>query len=79
MAEAIEATVGQTPGPRVGELAHHWLSASQPANATKAISYARQAGEAALAALAPDDAVRYFSRALHLAEMVPRGRPHGRL
>ena len=75
VAEAIEATVGQTPGARVGELAHHWLSASQPANATKAIGYARQAGEAALAALAPDDAVRYFSRALHLAEMAPEDDP----
>ena len=75
VAEAIEATVGQTPGARVGELAHHWLSASQPANATKAIGYARQAGEAALAALAPDDAVRYFSQALHLAETVPERDP----
>ena len=75
VAEAIEATVGQMPGPRVAELAHHWLNASQPANATKAIGYARQAGDAALAALAPDDAVRYFSRALHLAEMVPEDDP----
>jgi class 3 adenylate cyclase len=75
VAEAIEAIVGQTSGARVGELAHHWLSASQPANATKAIGYARQAGETALAALAPDDAVRYFSRALHLAEMVPEDDP----
>ena len=75
VAEAIEATVAHTPGSRVGELAHHWLSASQPANATKAIGYARQAGEAALSALAPDDAVRYFSRALHLAEMVPEDDP----
>jgi class 3 adenylate cyclase/tetratricopeptide (TPR) repeat protein len=73
--EAIEATVGQTPGRRVGELAHHWLSASQPANAAKAIGYARQAGEAALGALAPDDAVLYFSRALRLAEMVPEDDP----
>jgi class 3 adenylate cyclase/tetratricopeptide (TPR) repeat protein len=75
VAEAIEATVGPTPGARVGELAHHWLSASQPANAAKAIGYARQAGEAALAALAPDDAVLYLSRALHLAEMVPEEDP----
>lgn len=75
VAEAIEATVGQTPGTRVGELAHHWLSASQPANASKAIGYARQAGAAALAALAPDDAVRYFSQALHLAEMAPEDDP----
>ncbi len=75
VAEAIEATVGKTSGARVGELAHHWLSASQPANAGKAIGYARQAGEAALAALAPDDAVRYFSRALHLAERAPEDDP----
>ncbi len=75
VAEAIEATVGQTSGARVGELAHHWLSASQPANAAKAIGYARQAGEAALAALAPDDAVRYFSRAIQLAEIVPEDDP----
>jgi class 3 adenylate cyclase/tetratricopeptide (TPR) repeat protein len=68
VAEAIEAVIGKTPGMRAGELAHHWLSASQPANAAKAIGYARLAGEAALAALAPDDAVRYFSQALHLAE-----------
>jgi len=75
VAEAIESAVGHTPGARVGELAHHWLSASQPANATKAIGYARQAGEAALAALAPDDAVRYFSQALHLAATVPEDDP----
>jgi class 3 adenylate cyclase/tetratricopeptide (TPR) repeat protein len=75
VAEAIEGAVGQTPGARVGELAHHWLSASQPANAAKAIGYARQAGEAALVALAPDDAVRYLSRALHLAELAPADDP----
>ena len=75
VAEAIEAIVGETPGTRVAELAHHWLSASQPTNATKAISYARQAGEAALDALAPDDAVRYFSRALHLAGLASEDDP----
>ena len=75
VAEAIEATADQVPGRRVGELAHHWLSADQPANATKAISYARKAGEAALASLAPDDAVRYFSQALRLAEAVPQDDP----
>ena len=75
VAEAIEATVGQAPGRRVGELAHHWLRASQPANANQAILYARLAGEAALAALAPDDAVRYFSQALRLADMIPEDDP----
>ncbi len=75
VAEAIEETVGRASETRVSELAHHWLGASQPANATKAIGYARQAGEAALASLAPDDAVRYFSRALHLSEQVQEADP----
>ena len=75
VAEAIEAIVGDRPGARVGELAHHWFSATQPVNTAKAISYARQAGEAALAALAPDDAVRYFSQALQLAGEVSDGDP----
>jgi len=75
VAEAIEATVGDHPGPRVGELAYHWFSATQPVNTPKAISYARQAGEAALAALAPDDAVRYFSQALQLVELAPGADP----
>ena len=75
VAEAIEASVGPTPERRVGELAHHWLNSSQPANATKAIGYARLAGEAALDALAPDDAVRYFSQALDLADTVPEDDP----
>ena len=75
VAEAMEAIVGHTPGARVDELAHHWLRASQPANAVKAIGYARRAGEAALAALAPEDAVPYFSQALQLAEMAPGDDP----
>ena len=79
VAEAIEATVGPTPGARVGELAHHWLSASQPANATKAIGYARQAGEAALTALAPDDAVRYLFPGAPSRGDGAGGRPPGRL
>jgi len=69
VAEAIEATSGRQPGGRGGELAHHWLNAPQPANSPKAMDYARQAGEAALAALAPDDAVLYFSQALQLLEL----------
>ena len=75
VAEAIEAIVGDRPGWRVGELAHHWFHATHPVNAAKAISYARQAGEAALAALAPDDAVRYFSQALQLVELAPGDDP----
>ncbi len=71
VAEALEAIVGDRPGARVGELAYHWFSTIQPVNTAKAINYARQAGEAALVALAPDDAVRYFSQALQLVELAP--------
>jgi class 3 adenylate cyclase/tetratricopeptide (TPR) repeat protein len=67
VAEAIEAMVGDRPASRVGELAYHWRNAALPVNTAKAISYARLAGEAALVALAPDDAVRYFTQALELA------------
>jgi tetratricopeptide (TPR) repeat protein len=64
--EALEALCGDRPGARVGELAHHWFSATQPVDVSKAIDYARQAADAALAALAPDEAANYFSQALQL-------------
>ena len=54
------------PAPRVGELARHWFSATQPIDLAKAIDYSRQAGDAALAALAPADALRYYAQALDL-------------
>jgi class 3 adenylate cyclase/tetratricopeptide (TPR) repeat protein len=69
VAAAIEAVAGDRPGVRVGELAYHWCNAPQPVNAAKAIRYARQAGEAALAALAPDEAVRHYSQALRLGDV----------
>jgi len=64
--EALEQLCGDRPGTRVGELARHWTSATQPAEANKAIAYSRQAGDAALAALAPADALGYYAQALDL-------------
>jgi class 3 adenylate cyclase/tetratricopeptide (TPR) repeat protein len=66
VAEALEAICGNHPGDRVGELARHWFSATKPADAAKTISYARQAADAALAALAPDEAVSWLSRAFEI-------------
>ena len=66
VAEALEALCGDRPGTRVGELARHWFSATQPIDLTKAIDYSRQAGDAALSALAPADALRYYAQALEL-------------
>lgn len=42
---------------------------------SKAVAYARQAGEAALEGLAPDAAVRYYSDALQLVELTPGDDP----
>jgi class 3 adenylate cyclase len=66
VAEALEAICGDVPGSRVGDLAYHWFSATQPVELEKALDYARQAAEAALAALAPDEALRYYTQALQL-------------
>ena len=66
VAEALEDLCGDRPGNRVGELARHWVSATQPIDLTKAINYSRQAGDAALAALAPADSLRYYAQALDL-------------
>ena len=56
---------------RLGELARHFLLATRPVEADKAIAYAYRAGLAALDALAPDEAVRYFEQALSLVDRTP--------
>jgi len=71
MAEALEAMCGGSPGARVGDLAYHWFSATQPVDLDKAIDYSRQAAEAALAGLAPDEALRYYTQALQLHRQLP--------
>ena len=60
VAESLEELCGDSPGSRVGELARHWFHAAQPIDRAKAIGYSRQAGDAALAALAPADALHYY-------------------
>ena len=71
VAEALEMLCGPHPALRVGELARHWLAAIRPIEVTKAIDYARQAGDSALAALAPADALRYYAQAFELASSTP--------
>ncbi len=65
VAAALEELCGDRPGVRVGELARHW-TAAQPIDPAKAMAYSRQAGDAALSALAPADALRYYAQALDL-------------
>jgi len=68
LAEALEDLCGGHPGNRVGELARHWFLATQPIDVDKALRYSRQAADAALESLAPDEAVRYYSQALDLSQ-----------
>jgi class 3 adenylate cyclase len=75
VAEALENLCGDRPGARVGELARHWTCATQPIDLAKAIGYSKQAGDAALGALAPGDALRYYAQALDLYPQVADADP----
>jgi class 3 adenylate cyclase len=66
VAETLEVLCGDDPGPRIGQLAWHWLAASEPTDVTKAVEYCGRAGDAALHTLAGDEAVRWFTDALRL-------------
>ena len=70
VAEALEDLCAGRPGNRVGELARHWFSATQAQDLDKALEYSRQAADAALASLAPGDALRYYLQALELLTQV---------
>ena len=67
--EALERAPGDL-GDRVSELARHWYAATQPADIEKAFDYALLAGDRAQQQLAPDEAVRWYTQALDLADRV---------
>lgn len=68
IAEALETLLGDDPGARAAELAYHWGAAVQPTDTSKVVHYAQIAGDRALAQLAPDEAVRWYSQALELLD-----------
>jgi class 3 adenylate cyclase/tetratricopeptide (TPR) repeat protein len=68
VAEALERRIVDDRGARSGELAHHWALAIAPRDVDKAAVYARQAGDYALSQLAPEEAVRWYGRALELVD-----------
>ena len=70
VAEALEAAPSGDSS-RNAELAHHWVAAIRPADHDKALHYMIQAADEALAALAPDDAIRWYQQALDLAARQP--------
>ncbi len=49
---------------RIDELARHWLAAAPSGDVTKAICFARQAGDRSLAGLAFEQAAKYYGQAL---------------
>ncbi len=71
VAVALDALCAGRPGARVGELARHWSSTTRAADRHKAIEYSRQAGDAALAALAPSEALDHYANALRLLADTP--------
>src|ERR1019366_10260735 len=57
---------GPPPGAGRGGLPRHWFNAIQPRDLAKALDYWCRAADAALDALAPGDALRYYTQALDL-------------
>lgn len=73
VAEALEAS-----GAPTAEVARHWIAATRPTDSTKARAFAAKAGDEALAAFAPVDAVRWYTQALELFDQAPDAAPHDR-
>ncbi|MCA1841759.1 MAG: AAA family ATPase, partial [Actinobacteria bacterium] len=69
VAEAIEAVHADALDDDLPTLAHHWANASPPGTDTsRAVEYARKAGDRALAQLAHDEAARYYASGLGLLD-----------
>jgi len=69
VAEAIEAIHQSNLDDYVPALAHHWAKASAPVtDITRAVEYARRAGDQALTQLAHDEAAKYYASALDLLD-----------
>lgn len=66
LARLLEPAAG-----RPAELAHHWSLTGTPEYVPQAVHYSRLAGEEALAELAPDVGLRWFTRALELQTQAP--------
>lgn len=77
VAEELEARRGAPPP--AAELAHHWLQATRSSDGRRSLDWARQAGDDAMAALAPDDAVSYYRQALLLHDQLRLDEPTTRI
>lgn len=73
LCRCVALALEQRPGAQIGALAWHWSGAVSTGEVTaedagRAAGWALLAGEQALALLAPDEALRWFDRALELLE-----------
>ena len=68
VAETLEKLNEVGASVRIAELAQHWMAGGRPADAPKMIRWARAAGDAAVAALAPDEAARWYADALRVLD-----------
>lgn len=71
VADVIETSYAGRLENHLPALAHHYTRAAAPATeTTKAVTYATQAGDHALAQLANEDASRYYTQALELLDVI---------
>jgi DNA-binding SARP family transcriptional activator len=67
-AEALEEAHAEDLGPRLSEIAYHYLAAAPAGAVDKAVEYARRAGDRAASQLAYEEAARLYQMALSLVE-----------
>jgi DNA-binding CsgD family transcriptional regulator len=70
--QALEAAYAADPGPRLAELAHHYLAAAPGGQVARAVRVATLAGRHALELLAWEEAAGLFERALAALELAER-------
>ncbi len=73
--ERLEALYASNPAPHFAELAHHFFQAAPGGDVEKAVDYAAQAGERAIAMAAFEEAITHFERALQAFELTRGGSP----
>jgi DNA-binding SARP family transcriptional activator len=66
---ALEALYGDAREPHLAELAYHFFEGAPGGDAERAVRYARQAGEHALALLAYEEGARFFQLALQALDL----------
>ena len=75
VAEAIEELWPDDTEARVVELARHWIEAVAPVDVERALHAVCRAGDRALAALAPDEALGWYRQGLELLDDSPSPDP----